>query len=70
MTTITTITRLEKDRLDFEIDMCLKILYKLEDITMHEKKAISDCIDLLQSIDVCNIYDNIEDVMKEVKENE
>ena len=68
MVLITTITELEKDRLDFEIDMCLKMLYKLEDMTMCEEKAISECIDLLQDIEVRSIGNELTKFIEEAEE--
>lgn len=39
-----------------EIDKCLQVLYRLEDITGYEEKAISDCIDFLQNLELTSVY--------------
>lgn len=57
MTTIETLTFKEKEQLQVEIDKCLDILYKLEDITRYEEKPISNCIDFLQNLELTSVYD-------------
>lgn len=39
-----------------EIDKCLQVLYKLEDITEYKEKAISNCIDFLQNLELTSAY--------------
>jgi hypothetical protein len=38
-----------------EIDKCLQLLYRLEEITGYEEKSISNCIDFLQQL--VSVYD-------------
>lgn len=58
MTTIETLTFKEKEELQVEIDNCLDILYRLEDITRYEEKAISNCIGFLQNLELTSVYDD------------
>ena len=39
-----------------EIDKCLQLLYKLEDITEYNEKSISNCIDFLQNLELTSVY--------------
>ena len=57
MTKIETLTQKEKDKLGVEIEMCLQILYRLENITNYEEKAISNCIDFLQHLELTSVYE-------------
>lgn len=57
MITIETLTLEEKEQLQVEIDKCLQVLYRLENITRYNEKAISNCIDFLQQLDLTSVYD-------------
>lgn len=57
MTTIETLTFKEKEQLQVEIDKCLDILYRLEYITRYNEKAISNCIDFLQHLEISCVHD-------------
>ena len=56
MITIETLTQKEKNKLSVEIEKCLQILYKLENITDYEEKVISNCIDFLQHLELTSVY--------------
>lgn len=57
MKTIETLTFKEKEQLQVEIDKCLQVLYRLENITRYNEKAISNCIDFLQHLELTSVYD-------------
>ena len=57
MKTIETLTFKEKEQLQVEISKCLQVLYRLENITRYEEKAISNCIDFLQHLELTSVYD-------------
>lgn len=57
MKTIETLTFKEKEQLQVEIDKCLQVLYRLENITRYNEKAISNCIDFLQNLELTSVYD-------------
>ena len=57
---IETLTQREREKLQVEIDSCLQILYKLENITRYEEKAISNCIDFLQHLELASVYKEVE----------
>ena len=58
MATIEVLTQKEKDKLEVDIQNCLQVLYRLENITRYEEKVISNCIDFLQDLKLSVIYEN------------
>lgn len=56
---INVISEKEKDKLEVEIEMCLQLLYNIENITGYNEPIICDCIDLLQNFKVNCIKDII-----------
>ena len=57
MKTIETLTFKEKEELQVELDKCLQVLYRLENITRYNEKVISNCIDFLQHLELTSVYD-------------
>ena len=69
---IVTMSDSAKNKLGQKLSMCLTILYELEDVFDYKEKAISNCIDFLQHLDVVSASDIANDIVKEIaneKEN-
>lgn len=61
MRTIGVITDKEKDKLEVEIEMCLQLLYRLEEVFDYREKAISNCVDFLQHLGIQSVSDVIKE---------
>lgn len=61
-TEIRVISNTEKDKLESKIEMCLELLYLLEDKTQYRAREISDCINYLQDTKVISVSDIIKEV--------
>ena len=62
MATINVISDNEKNKLETKIEMCLELLYLLEDKTQYRAREISNCINYLQDIKVISVSDVIKEV--------
>ena len=61
-----------RNKLGQKLYMCLTILYELEDMFDYKERAISNCIDFLQHLDIVSANDIANDIVKEIaneKEN-
>ena len=54
-----------KNKLGQKIHMCLTILYELEDIFDYKERAICNCIDFLQHLDITSASDIAKEILDE-----
>ena len=62
---IITMSDSAKNKLGQKLYMCLTILYELEDIFDYKERAISNCIDFLQHLDITSASDIAKEILDE-----